>query len=181
MNKYQDLPMKYIYFLLTALLMFAAIPCSANIDPILLDEPNDAVFSCKNDIFIEFMNDPVFLKTLGERRAEGNYLVFRIEMLFLIEARWSGIDRFGFSVEHVDGNGTKEVYPLDYATSMITNLKYDTRTFSDPISFASLFNYYLVFDVPSTDRAGWTFVFEPKARGRETDPYCEIRVPLTIR
>ena len=174
--------MKYIYLMLTALiiLMSAAAPCSAVIDPILLDEPNDAVFGCLNDIFIEFLTEPVLTTTFSGRRAAGNYLFFRMEMLFLANDMWEGIDKNSFSVKHTDKNGWEEEYPLDYAATTLTNLKQDLKLLSDQITLPSLFSYVLVFDVPTADKDGWTFLFRPMERGSH-ESYCEIEVPLIIR
>ena len=174
--------MKQIFPILTVLIILitAAAPCAAYIDPILLNEPNDAVFGCKNDIFIEFMNSPVITASLGGRRAADNYLFFQIEMLFLVDDTWNGIDKTSFTVRHTGPDGTQEEFPLAYAARMITNLKQNMRILSDKIAFTSLYNYILVFNVTSTDREGWTLLFRPSERG-DRDSYCEIEVPLTIR
>ncbi len=174
--------MKQIYLLLTVLIILitAAAPCAAYIDPILLDEPNDAVFGCMNDIFIEFMTPPVITASLGGKRAADNYLFFQIEMLFLVNDIWNGIDKASFTVRHTDPDGTQKEFPLDYAATMITNLKQNQRLLSEQITFTSLYSYILVFNVTSTDRNGWTLLFRPAERGDQTS-YCEVEVPLTIR
>ena len=174
--------MKYFYLILSILVIMtaAAVPCAADIDPILLNEPNDAVFECGDDIFVEFLSEPVLTPTLSGRRAVNNFLFFRMEMLFLADARWNGIDKTSFSVKHTAPDGTEEIYPLDYASTMIGNLKQDLKTLSDTISTTSLFYYNLVFDVNETDREGWSFLFAPKERGEQT-AFCEIEIPLTVR
>ena len=174
--------MKQFYLVLTVLIIMitAAVPCSADIDPILLDEPHDAVFGCRNDIFIEFLSEPVISPTVSGRRAVDNYLFFRIEMLFLAERSWNGIDKSSFSVKHTGADGTQQEFPLDYAASTIMNLRQNLKTISDTISVASLSYYILVFDVNIIDREGWSFVFRPAERGSR-DIYCEIEVPLKVR
>lgn len=174
--------MKYFYLILSILVIMtaAAVPCTADIDPILLNEPNDAVFECGDDIFVEFLSEPMLTPTLSGRRAVNNFLFFRMEMLFLADASWNGIDKTSFSVKHTAPDGTEEIYPLDYASTMIGNLKQDLKTLSDTISTTSLFYYNLVFDVNETDRDGWSFLFQPKERGEQT-AFCEIEIPLTVR
>ncbi len=174
--------MKHIYLVLTVLILMiiTAVPCAAVIDPILLDEPNDAVFGCRNDIFIELLTEPAISPTVSGRRAVDNYLFFRFEMLFLAEKTWDGIDKGSFSVRHTGADGTEQEFPLDYAASMIMSLRQNLRVLSDRISYTSLLSYILVFDVTVTDREGWTFVFRPAERGN-TENYCEIEVPLKFR
>lgn len=165
----------FIFFVL--LLVF---PCFADVDPILLDEPNENVFGCKNDIFIELMEKPVIGKSTSGRNAVDNYLYFKTEILFLASDTWDGIDKNSFWVKHTSEDETEEYFPLDFAITTLTNLKNGWNTLSEPLDFTYLSTINLVFDVIPTDRNGWTFVFRPTERGSNST-YCEIEIPLTIR
>ncbi len=174
MKKFSILLFFGIIFLITLL------PCSADIDPILLNKPNDAVFGCRNDIFFEFLDDAVISKTVCGRVTDAFYLYFKAEILFLVEESWDGIDKSSFRLRHISQDGTQETYPLDYAITMNTNLRYEWKTLSDRLYFTSLTPYYLVFKVPSMVTVGWTLLFSPTQRGGTT-PYCEIEIPLKVR
>ena len=100
----------FIFFVL--LLVF---PCFADVDPILLDEPNENVFGCKNDIFIELMEKPVIGKSTSGRNAVDNYLYFKTEILFLASDTWDGIDKNSFWVKHTSEDETEEYFPVDFA------------------------------------------------------------------
>ena len=166
--------------LIGIILMTAAMPCSADIDPILLNKPNDAVFGCRNDIFIELLDNAVISNTIGGRVAEQYYLYLKAEILFLVEGSWDGLDKSSFSVLHTAADGSQETYPLDYAITMITNLRNEWKTLSDRLKFTSLTTYYLVFDVPAMETENWTLQFRPTQRGG-SEPYCVIEIPLKVR
>lgn len=173
---------KALFSLISGIIfLITLLPCLADdIDPILLNKPNDAVFGCRNDIFFEFLDDAVISNTIGGRLAEEYYLYFKAEILFLAEESWSGIDKSSFSVQHIAADGSREIFPLDYAITMVTNLRYEWKTLSDRLYFTSLTHYYFVFDVPTMEPDGWTLLFRPTRRGGDT-PYCEIEIPLKVR
>ena len=52
-----------ISILIFALILLLVLPCLADVDPILLDVPNENVYGCKNDIFIELLEKPVIGKS----------------------------------------------------------------------------------------------------------------------
>lgn len=162
------------------LLLLTVLPSAADIDPILLNRPNDAVFGCRNDIFIEMLDTPVISKTVGGRTAEDYFLYFKAEILFLAEEEWDGIDQESFSLERQTEDGTLEYYPLNYAITMITNLRNEWKTFASPLRFTSLTTYYLVFDVDTMATDGWTLLFSPTERGHAMS-YCDIEIPLKLR
>ena len=168
-----------LLFILDGLLS-AVIPCCAQIDPILINEPNPKVFDCKNDIFFEFLETPVIDRSTSGRTARGFFLMFKAEILFLAERGWDGIDKNSFSVKHTGKDGTEEVFPLDFATSMFINLRHGWKTFSDRLFFTSLTSYFLVFDVGIYSQEGWTLLFRPTERGKIT-PYCEVEIPISFR
>lgn len=168
-----------IAFVVT-LLFLLVLPAFADVDPILLDEPNENVFGCKNDIFIELMEKPVIGKNTSGRNAVDQFLYFKTEILFLLEKTWDGIDKNSFWVRYTAEDGSEEYYPLDFAMTTLTNLKNGWNTLAEPMDFTSLSTINLVFDVVPTARESWTFVFRPAERGSDT-PYCEMEIPLTIR
>ncbi|GAP39686.1 hypothetical protein [Flexilinea flocculi] len=171
---------KIILVILLVALLVSVIPCLANVDPILLDEPNDNVFGCNNDIFIELMEKPTIGKSTSGRTAVENYLYFKTEILFLADRKWTGLDKKSFSIKNIDENGKEEFYPLDYAVTMLTNLKNGWNTLSDPLFFTSLSTINLVFDVVPTAKKGWTLLFLPTERGNDS-PYCEVEIPLVVK
>ena len=59
------------------------------------------------------------------------------------------------------------------------NLKNGWNTLSDPLFFTSLSTINLVFDVVPTAKEGWTLLFRPTERGKDS-PYCEVEIPLTV-
>ncbi len=98
--------MKKKSILLLLLFLFSnVLPCFANIDPILLDEPNENVFGCKNDIFIELMEKPAIGKNTSGRNAVNNYMYFKTKVLFLAEAKWPALDKDSFSLIYVNEEG----------------------------------------------------------------------------
>ncbi len=172
---------KQLLFLLLALIAATSLPCTAaDVDPILLNEPNPYVFGCRNDIFIELTQQPALSKVASGRTAPDYFIVFKAEILFLVEKSWNGIDKSSFSVKHTTNDGHHTYYPLDYATTMIANLKNGWHTFAEPYDFTDLRNTNLIFDVVPYSFEGWSFVFRPTERGSST-PYCEIEIPLKVR
>ena len=170
-----------ILLLLLVSLHSQAILCTADyVDPILLDEPNENVFDCKDDIFIELMEKATISGSTSGRTAEDKYLFFKSEILFLLDDKWNGLDKTSFSVKHVAEDGTEEVFPLDYAITMLLNLRNGWLTLSDEQYFTSFGPMMLVFDVVPTARDGWTLLFRPTERGAKR-PYCEVEIPLQVR
>lgn len=170
-----------LFLILTAVLILTALPCgAADVDPILLADPNPNVFGCRNDIFIEMTRQPTLSKVASGRTAAGYFIVLRAEILFLAQEDWIGFDKSSFVMKHTDADGKVSYYPLDYAGSMIANLKDSLKTFADPFEFADLKHTNLFFDVPLYTYEGWTFVFRPTQRG-EKSPYCEVEIPLKVR
>ena len=171
----------FILLFLCVLLSTAAV-CSADeyVDPILLTDPHPDVFSCKNDIFIELPVRPTIGKSASMRYTNNYFIEFKAEILFLLEEPWNGLDRTSFSLKYTDANGVETSYPLDYAISMIANMKNSWFTFAKPYEFADLRYTSLIFEVEPYDTQGWTFVFRPTERGSKV-PYCEVSVPLVFR
>ncbi len=171
---------RILFLLLCTVFLLTAIPCLAEIDPILLDEPNERVFGCNNDIFIELLENPAISNSTSGRIAANNYLYFKTKILFLVNTKWNALDKQSFSLKFIDEDGDESFYQLDYAMTMLTNVKNGWNTLSDPLSFPSLSTINLVFDVIPTAKESWTLLFRPTNRGNET-PYCEVEIPLTIK
>ena len=175
--------MKKTFFILMCLfVLLSAVVCSAEeyVDPILLTDPHPNVFSCKNDIFIELPARAVIGKSASARYTNNYFIEFKAEILFLLEEPWDGLDRTSFSLKYKNADGVETVYPLDYAISMMSNMKNSWFTFSESYEFADLRFTNLIFEVDSCDTNGWTFVFRPTERGSDA-PYCEVSVPLVFQ
>ncbi len=173
---------KIILILFLTLSVFSFVPpCMAYnvVDPILIDEPNEKVFGCKNDIYIEILQKEIISKVASGRTATEYFILFPVEVLFLVNDTWEGIDRTSFSLKLTDKDGNETFYPLNYAFSMMSNLKVHWPLFSKPLKFTDLRLTNLVFNVPYV-LDGWTLVFRPTARGASA-PYCEIDIPLNLR
>ncbi|MBR6090030.1 MAG: hypothetical protein IKP86_08865 [Anaerolineaceae bacterium] len=165
---------------LTALLFLPGISEAAEIDPILLDEPNEKVFECGNDIFIEFTALPTISKTANGRTTSEFFVILRAEILFLADKTWYGIDKDSFSLKFTDADGCESFFPLNYAISMMANQKSSWDPFWVPYDFADLRFTNLIFTVPANAAEGWTLMFSPKERGADS-PYCEIEIPLKFK
>lgn len=173
--------MKRVLCLMIVVFLMVIIPCTgADVDPILLNEPNPNVFGCRNDIFIELTRQPMLSKVASGRMASGYYIVLRAEILFLVENEWIGIDKSSFMMKHTNEDGTQRLFPLDYAGSMIANLKDSLKTFADHYKFADLKHTNLFFDVEPYTQTGWSLVFRPTERGGKT-PYCEVEIPIKVK
>lgn len=173
---------KCVYFLLIIIFLLSAVfICSADeyVDPILLNEPHPDVYSCKNDIFIEIPTRPTIGKTASTRYTNNFFIEFKAEILFLLEESWNGIDRTSFLLKHKTTDGVETSYPLNYAITMMSNMKNSWFTFAEPYDFADLRYTNLIFEVVPYDLEGWTFVFRPTERGASI-PYCEVSVPLVF-
>ena len=164
-----------------AVILLSVISCgAADIDPILLNQPNDNVFGCKNDVFIELTSQPTIGKVASGRSTKNNFIVLQAEILFLIENTWNGLDKNSFAVKHTDSDGNEEVFPLNYAISMMANQKVSWYTFSEPFKFTDLRHTNLVFEVTLNTTEGWALIFIPTERGSESS-YCNIEIPLKVR
>lgn len=163
-------------------LLFGAIPAFAQqkTDPILLDEPNDAVFDCKNDIFIEVSTPAAIGKQTAARTAEDQYLFMTVKVLYLAEQPMKGLDRASFTAFHTAEDGTTSEYPLNFAVSMISNRIKGNINMAKTLKLPAFWTLDLVFNVDTTDKANWTLLFAPMERGTDT-PYCEINVPLAVK
>lgn len=171
---------KVLFSLLLGVLAFAAVfPCAADVDPILLDQPNSRVFECSEDLFFEVLTDPVIDSSTGGRLAENYFLFLKAEFLFLEETPWNGLDKNSFMLKHTAADGAEERYPLNYMMTAMLGMKNGWKTLSDQLSFASLLSLNLVFDVPVKTRQGWTLVFRPAERGGK--PACEVEIPLRVQ
>lgn len=162
------------------LLFVCLSPCCAQVDPILIDHPHPNVFDCNNDIFIEFNTNPSMIQSTSGKVAKGSFILFDTKILFLVDTTWDGIDKSSFTVIRTAEDGSRESYPIDYVTSMMLNLRHSQKTFSDPMKYTSLTSYFLIFDVDSYKRDGWSLLFRPTERGSGT-PYCEVEIPLSLK
>ena len=169
-----------VIFFLTVILSSSLLCSAANVDPILLNEPNENVFGCKNDVFIELVSQPTIGKVASGRSTQNYYIVIHAEILFLIENTWNGLDKTSFAVKHTDPDGNEELFPLNYAISMMANQKVSWFTFSEPYKFTDLRHTNLIFEVTSGSTEGWTLIFLPTERGANS-PYCDIEIPLKVR
>lgn len=171
-----------LIILFAAVILSTVLPCMAIdvTDPILRDEENEAVFRCGEDIFIEIKDAPTLGKSVSSRNAVDNYLHFSIQLLYLSNDVWAGIDKNSFHLAHIDPEQNEEDYPLNFAVSMITNRMKKYNTFGDMLEVPSYRTIYLVFDVTGNDKNGWSLVFSPAERGK-TEPVCSVTVPLTVK
>lgn len=168
-----------IFLLGILLICLFVIPCAADIDPILRDEPNEAVFECKNDIFIEVSEPAVIGKQTAQRTAEENFLYLTVKILYLAEEEMKGLDKASFSLKHVGENG-EQVYPLNFAISMISNRMKNYTTMTKTLQLSSYWTLNLVFNVDAADKDNWTLIFTPTERGG-SEAYCRIDVPLLVK
>ena len=171
-----------LFLLILFILLTAVFSCFADeyVDPILLTDPHPNVFSCKNDIFIEIPAKPTIGKTASNRYTNNFFVEFRVEILFLLEETWNGIDRKSFTLKHKTADDVETSYPLNYAITMMSNLKNSWFTFAEPYDFADLRYTNLIFEVVPYDTSGWSLVFRPTERGSES-PYCEVTIPLIFQ
>ena len=168
-------------FCLTMILLFTtAASAQKKTDPILLDEPNEAVFDCKNDIFIEVSTQAAIGKQTAARTAEDQYLFMTVKLLYLAEQPMQGLDRASFTALHTAEDGTTSEYPLNFAVSMISNRIKGNINMAKTLKLPAFWTLDLVFNVDTTDKANWTLLFAPMERGTDT-PYCEISVPLAVK
>ncbi len=149
-------------------------------DPILLDEYNEAVFDCSNDIFIEISTQPVIGKQFAARTAVDQYLYMTVKILYLAEQPMAGLDRTCFSLIHSPEDAEETVYPLNFAVTMISNRIKGYTNMAKPLKMPSYRTMDLVFNVDTTDKNNWTLIFTPMDRGG-SEPYCSINVPLKVK
>lgn len=176
--------MKRISFLLLVILSlcFTAFPSAADdyVDPILVNAPHPDVYGCENNIFIKLTAIPTLGKTASTRYTANYFIELKAEILFLLEDPWDGIEKTSFTLKHTDADGKETLYPLNYAISMMSNLKNSWFTFDEPYEFADLRLTSLIFEVIPYTFDGWTFVFSPTPRG-SGEAYCKIEIPLAFK
>ncbi len=167
-------------FCLTVTLLLFVLPCSsADVDPILIDKPSPYVYECGENLFLEVLVAPIMDYATGGRRAKENFFFLTVEVLFLENTPWNGMDKSSFVLKHTDPSGVSETYPLNYMMTMMMGMKSGWKTLADRLKFGTLFSLYLVFDIPLSDKQGWSLVFQPAQRGGR--PVCETEVPLRVR
>lgn len=168
-----------LMIIVSVLILLTVLPCGA-IDPILLDEPNENVFGCENDIFIELMEKASIGKNTAGRNAVDNFLYVKTEVLFLADETWNGIDKNSFKLRHTAEDGTTEEFPLNFAITTLSNLRNGWASLAEGMYFTSLSTINLVFDVNITDKEGWTLLFSPSERG-SGKVYCDMEIPLPVK
>lgn len=166
-----------LFFVFMVLLI--CIPCSADIDPILVDKPHATVFECSPDMFIEVPGSARISYILGDRKAEKYFLYVKTEVLYLEEGIWDGIDKSSFVMRHKKSDGSERDYSLNYMMTARESLINEWPTMSDQLFFGWLLPLNLVFNVPEMDKDGWSLVFRPAERGG--DAVCEVEVPIEIQ
>ena len=172
--------LKTIFFLSVFLMLTLPSMAQLKIDPILLDEPNEAIFDCKNDIFIEVSTQPMIGKQTANRTAEDQYLYMTVKILYLADQPMQGLDRTSFSLLHAAEDGSETEYPLNFAVSMISNRIKGNINMAKLLKLPAFWTQDLVFNVDTLDKSNWTLVFTPMERGGE-EAYCRIDVPLTVK
>ncbi len=170
----------WLIMIVAVLFLLSVLPCSADADPILLAEPNENVFGCKNDIFIELMEKAAIGKNTAGRNAVDNFLYIKTEILFLADEQWNGIDKNSFKLRHTAEDGTTEEFPLNFAITTLSNLQNGWNSLADGMFFTSLSTINLVFDVNIADKEGWTLLFSPSERG-SGKAYCDMEIPLPVK
>lgn len=162
------------------LMIAGSVSAQQRTDPILLDEANDAVFSCKNDIFIEVSQQAAIGKQTANRTAEDQYLFLTVKILYLADEPMQGLDRTCFSVQHTAEDGSRTEYPLNFAVSMISNRIKGNINMAKTLKLPAFWTLDLVFNVDTLDKNNWTLVFTPMERGGN-EAYCQIDVPLAVK
>lgn len=173
---------RFLFILLTVFLMSPGIvSAQRNLDPILVDQPSNYVFDCKNDIFIEISTQAVVGNVVAQRVAKNQFLSMTVKILYLADKELNGLDKASFTLVHTEGDGSRKEYPLNFAMSMIaTRNKGNYVSFGQPLKLPSYWTMDLVFDIDTLDRKNWELIFTPMSRGGN-DVYCEIVVPFTAR
>ena len=169
--------------ILVCLMVFLmlAVPAFAQqkIDPILLDEANEAIFECKNDIFIEVSTQAAIGKQTASRTAEDQYLYMTVKILYLAEEPMQGLDRTSFNLIHQTEEGVGE-YPMNFAVTMMANRIKGNINMAKTLKLPAFWTLDLIFNVDTTDKENWTLVFTPTDRGG-SEAYCQIDVPLAVK
>lgn len=168
-----------LLFFLLFVIPAAAQSDLSEIDPILIDEPNEKVFQCGEFLFLE-LPEPVHTaySYLGQH-AEERFLFFKTELLFLEKTGWNALDKNSFQLEHTGSDGSVNTYSLNYVMTTAASLDYGWKSLSAPLNHTSLLKYILVFDGPFVLRGNWKLIFQPAERGGER--YCSIEIPLKIQ
>ncbi len=149
-------------------------------DPILFDMPSDKVYDCRNDIFIEIIEDPMIGRNISNRTAEDNFLYLTVRFLYLAEPEMAGFDKTSFTVRHISEENIQTSYPLNFMVTMLTNRMKSNAKLTGRLRLPTYGTLTLVFDVDTTNKNNWELVFTPTERGSSVS-YCEIDVPLKVR
>lgn len=168
---------KSILFFITVLFISPAVYSAT--DPIFLDEPSEKVFECGNNFFLEIIDQPTISKFVAARTAKDNYLFFTVEILYLSDQTWKGMDKTSFILRH-QTDDEEEEFPLDYATTMILNRTKKSSLLSGTLEMPSLWTIGLVFNVTGNDPNNWSLIVTPKERGAE-ETLCSVTIPLSVR
>ena len=168
-----------VVFLLIIFYILFSHTVFAEIDPILLDEPNEKVFPCGDWIFLELPEDAVISYSQYGRPAEFAFLSIKTEFLYLEQEGWNGLDKNSFILVHTDLDGKTANYPLNYVITTYSSLNYGWKPLSFPLSHTTLTKYIIVFDIPSVSKEGWSLIFQPAERGGSE--YCRIEIPLKVK
>lgn len=148
----------------------------AQIDPILIDEPNDKVFQCGELLFIELPEPAKINYSVAGRSGNNFFLSLKTEVLFLEQDGWNGLDKSSFVLIHTDEEDTEIRYPLNLVVTSLASLQYGWKSLSAPLYHTSLTKYILVFDITKAETSNWSLLFRPAERGGQA--YCEIKIPL---
>lgn len=167
-----------LFFILIALFL-TALPCFADVDPILIKRPNPGVYECTEELVIEMLVEPIIVYSTGNVIADNYFFVLTIEFLYLQDYPWNGLDKSSFLLRHQTIDGREEIIPLNYMMTSNLAIKNGWKTMADKYVLGTLVKMNLVFDVKTNDKSGWTLIFRPAERG--DDPSCEVNIPLHVR
>ena len=173
----------FLVFLSLLLSLMFALTLSAAaqqyIDPILLDKPDPNVYQCGEDLFLEKLGEATIGRVLGGNMAKEQFFFFRAELLYLREAPWNGIAKESFVLKQITSDGKEVLYPLNYMMTVKFGMQNTWKTISNQMTFATLMDLMLVFDVPYNVKAqSLSMIFRPSERDGE--PVCEVEVPLKV-
>lgn len=171
---------KMLFFLLFLFVIVTPVFAQLKLDPILLDEENENIYNCKNDIFIEVSSQTAIGKQFAGRTAEDQYLYMTVKILYLAEQKMEGLDRKSFNLFHLDEEGNERIYPLNFAVTMMSNRIKQNINIAKTLKLPAYWTLDLVFNVDTTNKDNWILKFTPMDRGTE-NIYCQIDVPLIIK
>ena len=173
---------KFLTFFLLMVVLCAVLPCYAQVqevDPILIDKPNRWVYECTDELVLELMVQPVIDYYFGGKDAKDYFLFLTVEFLYLQDWWWNGLDKNSFELKYRDQDGNERMYQLNYMMTAMMSMKNGWHTMADWLSFPTLMQLQLVFDVDTMEHKDWTLIFHPAERGHE--PVCEVEIPLVYR